>query len=103
VRSDGLAFRFGGEEFLLLIPGVNSEQASQRAEQILETIRTARIGHEGTALGPVTASMGLATFPEHGGEDALVRAADAALLRAKQQGRDRLVTATVNRRDTKAA
>jgi len=103
VRDDGLAFRYGGEEFLLLIPGVDPERAATRAEQILEAIRTSRISHEGQELGPVTASMGLSILPDHGSAETLVRSADAALLRAKQQGRDRLVIATANRRETRAA
>ncbi len=95
MRRDGLAFRYGGEEFLLLMPGVDADQAQARAEQIQQRIRALQVRHDGKALGPITLSFGLATCPDHVTGDALVQAADAALMRAKEQGRDRIVAAVV--------
>lgn len=94
IRGDGVAFRYGGEEFLLLMPGFNLAAGEERAEQIRERIRRLKISHEGKSLGTITCSAGLSVFPEHG-KDTLVQAADAALLRAKEQGRNRTVVAVV--------
>ena len=95
LREQGFAFRLGGEEFVLLMPGFAIDQAIERAEQVRERIRTLKVEHRGQELGPVTASFGLAVFPDHGSADTIMRTADAALLRAKTEGRDRVVIATV--------
>ena len=101
-REHGHAFRYGGEEFLLLIPGVTAEQAGARAETIRSRIAALRVAHAGGELGPVTASVGTATAPDHCPLDRLVQTADAALLRAKAQGRDRVVTASARTRRSAA-
>jgi len=95
VRDKELAFRYGGEEFLLLLPGLDADRAVVRADQIRERIAGLCLIHEGVTLGPVRASIGLATAPFHCATDRLVQTADAALLRAKAQGRDRVEVATV--------
>lgn len=95
VRDKELVFRYGGEEFLLLLPGLGAELAEERAEQIREVIAGLRLSHEGSTLGPVSASVGVATAPQHCPADRLVQTADAALLRAKAHGRDRIEVATV--------
>lgn len=89
-----LAFRYGGEEFLVLLPGLDAEQALARAEEIRDRISAIQIVHEGTPLDPVHASIGIATTPTHCAADRLVITADAALLRAKSQGRDQSVVAS---------
>lgn len=94
IRGDGVAFRYGGEEFLLLMPGLDLAAAQMRAEQIREWISQMKIRHEGKAVGSITCSIGVCAFPDHGAE-ALVQTADAALLRAKERGRDRTVVAVV--------
>jgi diguanylate cyclase (GGDEF)-like protein len=102
VREDGIAFRYGGEEFLLLIPGCDEERALERAHLIQERISGMTLVHDGTPLGPVTISIGIGSYPAHGPAHALIGTADAALLRAKDDGRNRIVMAT-GRRDTSAA
>ncbi len=97
VREKELVFRYGGEEFLILLPGVDKDKAIARAEEIRERIGSLNLIHEGTALGSVTASAGVATAPAHCSADRLVPTADAALLRAKEQGRDRIVVATARK------
>ncbi|MDX3911257.1 MAG: diguanylate cyclase [Sphingobium sp.] len=82
-REHGLAFRFGGEEFLQLMPELQPEQAAARAEEIRARIGALRVVHDGEELGPVTVSVGVATAPEHCTLQRLVQTADAALLRAK--------------------
>ena len=94
LREDGYAFRLGGEEFVLLMPGFALEQATARARQVQDRIRQLRVEHRHHELGPITASFGLAAYPDHGRAETLVQTADAALLRAKAQGRDQIVVAT---------
>ncbi|QNE33011.1 diguanylate cyclase [Sphingomonas sp. NBWT7] len=93
VRDKELAFRYGGEEFLVLLPRVDLAQAMERAELIRTRIFALRLVHEGQQLGAVQASVGVATAPLHCAPGRLVQTADAALLRAKAQGRDRVVVA----------
>lgn len=93
VRADDLAFRYGGEEFLLLMRGCGPRDAGARAEEIRARVAGLRVTHEGRDLGPITASLGVASAPDHCGYDDLVRCADMALLRAKREGRNRVVIA----------
>ena len=92
-REQNMAFRYGGEEFLLLLPGVGSDQASMRAEEIRTAMGDIRVEFRGDELGPVTVSIGVASVPDHCFARSLVRTADAALLRAKSSGRNRVETA----------
>lgn len=93
VLLDGMAFRYGGEEFLLLMPGFDLDRAFARGEQIRQRLRALQIRHDGRTLGPISASFGVATYPDHGAASSLVQTADAAPLRAKEEGRDRIVSA----------
>ena len=95
LREDGHAFRLGGEEFVVLMPGFSLDQAMTRAAQIRQQLQSLRVQHDGNLLGPVTASFGLSAFPDHGRADRLIQTADAALLRAKAEGRDRVLVAVV--------
>ncbi len=91
------AFRFGGEEFLLLMPDMAAEQALLRAEEVRIKIGALQIEHAGRELGAITASLGTATAPDHCAFNKLVRTADTALLRAKESGRNRVVQAELRR------
>lgn len=93
IRDKELAFRYGGEEFLILLPGLDAEGAISRAEQIRQRITALTLIHDGIALGPVRVSVGVASAPRHGPVERLVQSADAALLRAKVEGRDRVLMA----------
>lgn len=95
VREHGSVFRYGGEEFLLLLAGLDPDQAATRAEEIRTRIAALQVTYGGGVLGPITASIGLATAPAHCTAGQLVQTADAALLRAKDSGRDRVVVASV--------
>jgi diguanylate cyclase (GGDEF)-like protein len=92
-RDGALAFRVGGEEFLLLLPGLDLAQARERAEEVRQRIAALRVPFGTKELGPITASFGVASAPEICGSDMIVRAADAALLRAKTSGRNCVVAA----------
>lgn len=92
-RSD-VACRFGGEEFTILLPDTELELAQRLANDLLDSIRALELSHDERALDRVTASLGVAIFPAHGATPpALIAAADAALYRAKQSGRNRVVVA----------
>ncbi len=94
VRAGDTACRYGGEEFLIIMPDANLDAAAERAESIRTAATRIRIDYEGQRCPMVTLSLGVATFPGHGiDRDTLVRASDSALYDAKTQGRDRVVIA----------
>ncbi|MEM9538037.1 MAG: diguanylate cyclase [Cyanobacteria bacterium P01_E01_bin.42] len=96
VRGSDIACRYGGEEFTLILPEASLEASVTRAEQIRDGIKHLNIQHRGQSLGPVTLSIGVAAFPEHGlSAEAVIQAADAALYEAKNSGRDRVVTSSI--------
>ncbi|MGC2245517.1 MAG: diguanylate cyclase [Terriglobales bacterium] len=95
-RAEDMPCRFGGEEFLLIMPGANLEGSRSRAERLRSEIRGLAITEDGASVGTITVSVGIAAFPLHGlSAKDLIAAADAALYRAKNQGRDRVVTAEI--------
>jgi diguanylate cyclase (GGDEF)-like protein/PAS domain S-box-containing protein len=93
-RGQDVACRYGGEEFLLVLSGASIDAACKRAELLREGLKQLTVRHAGQVLGRITVSIGVSAFPGHGatGEE-LVRAADKALYRAKEEGRDRVVVA----------
>lgn len=95
VREEDYVYRYGGEEFVIVLPGANLDVARERAQQACRDIRALRVD---TKNGPLhmTISAGVATFPEHGqSQDELLVQADKALYLAKQSGRDRIELADV--------
>jgi diguanylate cyclase (GGDEF)-like protein len=99
IRKGDLACRYGGEEFLMLLHGAGLAEARERAETIREAIKLMEVSFRGQALGQVTISLGIATYPEHATDgEALITAADAAMYAAKHSGRDRVHLATSNPR-----
>jgi len=94
IRGGDAACRYGGEEFLLIMPDASLEAAQQRALLLQKEAKKLRVRDAGQSLDGITLSMGVAIYPEHGRSiDGVLRAADAALYRAKQEGRDRVVVA----------
>jgi diguanylate cyclase (GGDEF)-like protein/PAS domain S-box-containing protein len=92
IRQEDLAFRYGGEEFLLVLPTAGAEAVRGRIEQVRERIARRKIEHDNRDLGTVTFSLGVAVFPDHGDTaDAVIASADDALYRAKEGGRNRVV------------
>ncbi|MBH3340617.1 histidine kinase N-terminal 7TM domain-containing diguanylate cyclase [Pseudomonas sp. UBA7530] len=94
LRSTDAVFRIGGEEFLLILPGLNAQAAHARLESL--RMQLASVDHP-TRMGtmPVTLSAGIAVWPANGGQlDALLHAADIALYAAKRGGRNRIALAS---------
>jgi diguanylate cyclase (GGDEF)-like protein len=94
VRAEDIACRYGGEEFVLIMPEASQEITAERAEVLRKEARELRVQQHGQSLGAVTVSFGVAAFPQHGpSAEAVIRAADLALYRAKSEGRDRVSVA----------
>jgi diguanylate cyclase (GGDEF)-like protein len=94
LRAEDIASRYGGEEFVLILPEADLVVAAECADRLRWATHTMQIQHYGQALEGIRLSVGLSCFPEHGNTvDALMRAADAALYRAKENGRDRVEVA----------
>lgn len=94
LRREDIVCRYGGEEFIVILPDASLDSARQRGEQLREATKELVTEFRGQALGRITLSIGVATFPQNGTTGAvLVEAADAALYQAKKEGRDRIVLA----------
>jgi len=92
VRAVDMVARWGGEEFLVLMPETPAEPAAVVARRILAAVRATPFAVPGRTIG-LTVSIGAASFtPDIASVDALVKRADTALYDAKSGGRDRLVT-----------
>ena len=86
IRSVDLAFRYGGEEFTVILPATRLNDAYKAAERIRKTIEA----KASTGVTPVTASLGISNWPIDGmTKEAIIGRADAALYQAKQAGRNR--------------
>lgn len=91
IRKDDLAARWGGEEFIVLLPNTQLEEARRFAERFLRQLREQKLTR-GEAEVSVTASIGLVTgLPEQTELDELILRADEALYQAKQNGRDQVI------------
>jgi diguanylate cyclase (GGDEF)-like protein len=87
LRASDIAGRFGGEEFLILLPATQSDGACVIAEKVRAAIASVRVP---TVDQAITISVGVAVIPDHAVDgDSLLRAADRALYAAKNAGRDR--------------
>ena len=94
-RGEDIACRYGGEEFIVILPETSLDVTLRRAEELRIGIRELHNQSGGNILSGVTISSGVAVFPEHGATGLeLIQAADAALYRAKREGRDRVVAAS---------
>jgi diguanylate cyclase (GGDEF)-like protein len=92
IRGEDIACRYGGEEFLVILPGTSMQIALERAKNLRQAVK--EMHHHYQGLKPTTISLGVAAYPDHGATGAqLIRLADTALYRAKQAGRDRVVVA----------
>ncbi len=92
IRESDIACRYGGEEFIIILPGTPIEVAVERAEALRKDVSFSRLEHNGKDIGSLTISVGVAAFPQHGTMyDTLIRTADEAAYRAKECGRNQVV------------
>ena len=93
IRGSDIACRYGGEEFILILPGASTEGTYKRAEHLREEVKNLKVYFQDQLLPSITLSMGIAIYPDHGIElNDLIQVADAALYKAKEQGRDRVIS-----------
>jgi diguanylate cyclase (GGDEF)-like protein len=91
LRPTDFGSRYGGEEFVIILPGTDLEGARTAAERLRETIAGTEVeGVDATTLPPVTVSIGVAQMAVKERADSLLARADTALYRAKNAGRDRV-------------
>jgi diguanylate cyclase (GGDEF)-like protein len=99
-RGEDAACRYGGDEFLLLIPETPLEIVLRRAEEFREAASGMEVLHEGTVLHGTTVSVGVAGFPDHARDvETLVKAADDAMYRVKHAGGDAVQVAIATSED----
>ncbi|MEN6543805.1 diguanylate cyclase [Parvibaculum sp.] len=91
VRASDLVCRFGGEEFLIVMPGATMERATECAENLRKAAAEMQLIHNGVQLKHFTISLGVALVPDHASDvKTLLEAADQALYIAKNGGRNRV-------------
>jgi diguanylate cyclase (GGDEF)-like protein/PAS domain S-box-containing protein len=91
IRGEDVACRYGGDEFVIILPDSSAELAAQRAEDMRIAAGHAEMQYQGRLLKPMKLSFGISSFPSDGKTShELLRAADSALYRAKSEGRDRV-------------
>jgi diguanylate cyclase (GGDEF)-like protein len=91
VRASDIVCRYGGEEFVLVMPDTSAETTFRLADQLRAAAKQLTVSHRGQIVGSVTVSAGVAVFPTHAATaEALIHSADAALYHAKSQGRDQV-------------
>jgi diguanylate cyclase (GGDEF)-like protein len=92
IRSYDIACRFGGEEFIIILPETNLETSAAIAEDIHNSVRKLNLHHHSNSLGSITVSIGLAIFPQDGTTPHdIIRAVDSALYQAKNSGRNKTI------------
>jgi diguanylate cyclase (GGDEF)-like protein/PAS domain S-box-containing protein len=93
LRKSDISCRYGGDEFVLILPDSSIADTQERVEQIRKVLKELQLApSSGRSLDAITLSAGIAFMPEHGATEAeLLRAADEAMYSAKQAGGDRIV------------
>ena len=92
VRKADLACRYGGEEFVIILPDITLKDALKRSYELHESVAQLNLNHHKNALDSITISIGISMYPEHGNTLAeLILTADKALYDAKHQGRNQTV------------
>lgn len=89
-----VACRYGGEEFILILPEVDPAGVLDRMETLRQSIEKLSLSLDGAALPSISASIGISIFPQHGKDPQhLIKIADEAMYRAKREGRNRVIMA----------
>lgn len=95
VRTEDVICRYGGEEFVVILPETDENLAMERANRIRGAINSLNVQFKGQAVRKISVSSGLAMYPYHAdNSDDLIRLADAALYEAKHAGRNQVQLAT---------
>ncbi len=90
-RAEDIVCRYGGEEFLLVLPKMPLDIAHERAAQLLKIFQETIVSHADLRIR-ITASIGIATTPDHSASvEGLIRCADQALYQAKRRGRNLVI------------
>lgn len=93
-RGEDVVCRYGGEEFIIIMPGASLEAAGKRAAELCLAAGGLEIKYRGEDLPKITVSLGTAVYPQHGDTvNLLLYKVDKALYQAKQRGRNRVVAA----------
>src|ERR1700722_1542189 len=88
-RVTDICCRYGGEEFAVILPESTSQDAANRADALRSEVKALRLQYKKQSLGPLTVSVGVAAFPEHGAtSEELLKIADQCLYESKARGRD---------------
>ncbi len=94
-RGSDIVCRYGGEEFVIILPEITLDNAQQRLEQLRIELQRMAVRQDGQSITSVTVSIGMALYPVHGRTNqGLLQAADQALYRAKELGRNCVVIAS---------
>ncbi len=94
IRAGDVACRYGGEEFLLVQPGLGLPQVLERAETLRKAVMALNLEYMGKRLGQITISLGVALYPDSANRaPELIKRADEALYRAKHSGRNQVLLA----------
>jgi len=92
IRTEDIVSRYGGEEFTLILPDTSLEAAHECATRLQMACREIQVQHHEETLEGIRLSIGVACYPQSGTTvEAILRSADSALYRAKEQGRDQVV------------
>jgi len=94
-RKSDIACRYGGEEFVIVLPETSLASTRLVAESLRKTIKALSVDSEGKIVDNITVSLGVSCFPQHGlTRSKIINAADKAMYKAKREGRDRVCTAS---------
>lgn len=95
VRKSDIVCRYGGEEMTIILPEATLAETEAHAEALRHALTQINPHHQGQSLGMLTASFGVAAFPNHGNTpETLIKAADTVLYQAKAAGRNQVLTAS---------
>lgn len=90
-RESDISFRFGGEEFTVILPNMTLDNAFDRMDQFREQLKNTIAYYKNRPLPSITVSIGIAEAPRHGATiEEIIKAADHALYAAKEAGKDRV-------------
>jgi diguanylate cyclase (GGDEF)-like protein/PAS domain S-box-containing protein len=91
IRAEDFVCRYGGEEFVIILPTADAATSQARAERLRAKIKELIVMYQGNSLGKLTISVGVSSFPQHGvSAKEIMTAADAALYESKRNGRDQV-------------